>query len=332
MRAAGAAGLVLLIVGGCTQPPTRERTADSALFEITSDQTAHVTLRANEQLLFSDEPVARDGRADSAFTSASTSTQPMTSAESDALMKQAILHLSDPPRTGLTQPRTTITELAGLFASDATVTRLRARPDRVVADLRFARLTPDLQFKPATVVRTLARGGMRNGTIWVGVCTAASRGEWVTSTDAFDHQRGCASWVPTANATSVGVLRHRSSVPAETWWIALLVAFTGLLLVSCVVRAIVRPFERIPKLSLVPPVVFVVSIASGAALVWTAGVTRHVHDIFGTTIESATHDVAVRTAWLAACLAACAFAATVWTLQPKGRACLRRVGAGLGLG
>ena len=331
-RTVGGAGLILLVVSACTDPPTREQTSDSALFEITSDQTARVTLRANRPTFLSNEPVARSGRrADSTATSAPTSTRPLTSAELGAGLK-AFLHASEHPSTELTRPRVTVAALGRVLAADATVTRVRARPDLVVADLRFSRLASSLQFKPATVVRTLARGGMRNGTIWVGVCTAASRGEWVTSTDAFDHQRGCASWVPTANATSVGVLRHRSSVPAETWWIALLVAFTGLLLVSCVVRAIARPFERIPKLSLVPPVVFVVSIASGAALVWTAGVTRHVHEIFGTTIESATHDVAVGTAWLAACLAACAFAATVWTLQPKGRARLRRVGAGLGLG
>ena len=319
-------------MSGCTQPPTRERTTDAALFEITGDRTARLTLRANRPTFLSDEPVPRRGRrSDTTITAASSSTQPLTSAELVAGLK-ASLQASEHPRTGLTQPRTTVTALADMLAANVKVTRVRARPDLVVADLRFLRLAPNLGFKPAAVVRALERGGMSGGTIWVGVCTASSRGEWVSSTDAFDRRRGCVGWVPTANATSVGVLRHRSGITAETWWIALLVVLTGLLLASCVVRAVVRPLERIRKLWLAPLAVFITTMVSGTALVWTVGTTRHANEVFGTTLESSTHDLAVAAAWCAAFLAVSAFAAMVWTLQPAGRERLSRIGAGLGLG
>ncbi len=329
VQAAGGAGLVLFVVSGCSQPPTRERTTDAALFEITGDHTARVTLRANKQYLFTDEPVPRSGRrADSTTRSASTSTQPSTPAEHDALLKQAILHFSDAPRTGLTQPRMTITALADLLASHAKVTRVRARSDFVVADLRFARLARDLRFKPAAVVRTLARGGMKDGTIWVGVCTVSSRGEWVSSTDAFDQRRGCAGWVPTANATSVGVLHHRSSIAAEVWWIALLVVVSGLLALCVVVRAVVRPLDRIRKLWLASLAIFFVAFGLAAGLMRVAVVTSDVQRIFGTPIESSTHDLAVKLASYAALLSILAFVTTLWAFsQPEetGRSASRSI-------
>ena len=332
IRAVGGAGLVLLVVSGCTQPPTRERTTDAALFEITGDRTARLTLRANRPAFLSDEPVPRSGRrADSTTTTASSSTHPVTSADLGAGLK-ALFEASEHPRTGLTQPRTTVTALSAMLAANVTVTSVRVRPDLVVADLRFSRLDPDVRFKPAAVVRALERGGMSGGTIWVGVCTASSRGEWVTSTDTFDRRRGCAGWVPTANATSVGVLRHRSGITAETWWIALLVLGATVLLICCAVRAVVRPLDRIRKLWLAPLAVFITTMVSGFALVWMVGTTRHANEVFGTTVESSTHDLAVAAAWCAAFLAVGAFAAMVWTLQPAGRKRLSRIWADLGVG
>ena len=318
VRAAGGAALVLLVMSGCTQPPTRERTTDAALFEITGDRTARLTLRANRPTFLSDEPVPRRGRrSDTTITAASSSTQPLTSAELVAGLK-ASLQASEHPRTGLTQPRTTVTALADMLAANVKVTRVRARPDLVVADLRFPRLAPDVRFKPAAVVRTLQRGGMSGGTIWVGVCTASSRGEWVSSTDTFDQRRGCAGWVPTANATSVGVLHHRSGIAAETWWIVLLAVLTVLLLACCVVRAVVRPFARIRKLWLGSLTIFLVTFGVTAGLMRTVVVTNDVHDIFGATVESSTHDLAVTAASYSAVLSILAFATTIWAFgQPE---------------
>ena len=316
--AAGGAGLVLLVVSGCTQPPTRKRTTDAALFEITGDRTARVMLRANGPAIFDDEPVARSGRrADSTTTTASSSTQPLTSAELGALFT-ASLDASEHPKTGLTQPRKTVAALADLLASNARVTRVRSRSDLVIAHFRFSRHGSQLAFKPAAVVRALRRGGMRDGTIWVGLCTASSRGEWVSSTDAFDRRRGCAGWVPTANATSVGVLRHRSGIAAETWWIALLVVLTGFLLASCVARAVVRPLERIRKLWLVPLTIFFVAFGATAVLIMTAGATSDVSEIFGATIEASTHDLAVKAASYSAVLSILAFVATLWAFSQPG--------------
>ena len=314
----GGAGLLLLVVSACTEPPTREQTADSALFEITSNQTARVTLRANRPTFLSNEPVARSGRpADSTTTTTPTSTRPLTSAELGAGLK-GLLSALEHPATGLTRPKETVGALAAMLAADARVTRVRARPGLVVADLRFARLARDLRFKPATVVRTLARGGMKDGTVWVGVCTASSRGEWVSSTDAFDRRRGCASWVPTANATSVGVLHHRSSIPAEVWWIALLVVVSGLLLGCCVMRAVVRPLERIRKLWLAPLTIFFVTFGVAAVLIVMANATSDVREIFGTTLESSTYDVAVKAASYSAVLSILAFIATLWAFSQPG--------------
>lgn len=131
-------------------------------------------------------------------------------------------------------------------------------------DSAFPRLASTVQVVPAGVVRALNRGGVpRSDPIWVGVCVALAHGDWVRTADTFDRDRGCAGWVPDRRAASVGVLSTESSIPVQTWMTVLFGLAIAVVVGAGVVRARVRPLNRIRHLWLVPAVVFVTSIGGG---------------------------------------------------------------------
>lgn len=281
------------------------------LIEITDSTTARVTVQANRRSFFNETPTPR-GAPPTSIPAVTTSTRPLTRQDFIAILD----HMDDKPTLDVSHPGLTIAAVAHVIADHAVIGRIRNRSDRITATLRFAHLGPTMRFEPAAVVRALNRGGVDpNAPIWVGVCIASAHGEWVSATDAFDLHRGCAGWVPDRRAHSIGVLHAESTIPIEAWMTALLGLATVFLVTICIVRVRVGPLHRVRKLWLGSLAILAVTITADVILITLARATSELHDVFGTTLENSTHQLAVSGALYGGLLAIAALFMTLWTFS-----------------
>ena len=92
LRILGWAGAVVVVLSGCSDPPTRERTPFSALIEITDATTARVTIQSNEQQFFSSIP-SPQGAPPTLTAPSTTATRPLTQEELNAAFAEGLKHL-----------------------------------------------------------------------------------------------------------------------------------------------------------------------------------------------------------------------------------------------
>ncbi len=316
LRILGWAGAVVVVLSGCSDPPTRERTPFSALIEITDATTARVTIQSNEEPFFFVSTPSPRGAPPTLIAPSTTATRPLTHEELNALLAEGVKHLGEAPSLELAHPTVTVAEVARVVADGAEVTTLEQVGNVVTATVRFPRLASTVKVVPAAVVRALNRGGVpRSSPIWVGVCVAPAHGDWVRTADTFDRDRGCAGWVPDRRAASVGVLSTESSIPFQTWMTVLFGLAIAVLIAAAVARARVRPLNRVRHLWLVPVAVLGVSIVGGVVLWRVERSASKAQEVFGSNLEDAVHDFAVSGVTFAFALIVAALITTVWTLS-----------------